>query len=584
MIDENLPSKLVLNAHWFFSLCLFLPPNDVIPTPRLPSIPNDLCELRSLTSSCDPAFFLKNSSQTPNQSTIYYRQHGNDPEPAYNLRYLDPKLPTSRNRYGVALYDPYVPDIVYGEVAVIPEWTQPTLSAEAIRANGGTAPAPEPILPTEFSIQLYNPDQHIIIKHQPKTWNKPARWEFEMPQRTFRVPSASTLDRTQSDPAAADITPKLRFSWRKDGKLSKDLSCLLHGKSSTIPDTRTKTREPDITVALFQGLRELTLYEPNLYRVEMEDFKGLEVVLLLAAVAIKDIFFGLAKEAFHIVASASHVGTSQAHAGVPPGRKSPAGQSQKPAGAVPVAVAVSNGKHSPPRLTIPQTQTPKPAPVPAPQPQPRPRQDAQAKKEAQRTQELLAAEKRAEEKARRKRQAEIDAETKRLQKLYGREEQQVRANASASANRPNPTPTPHLPPRHTGPSRPYSQIYSQSYSHLPTQQPPQQQRPSAPPTFMSTPHMHTHGRLDPRAQSTTHLAQPRPQQMRPQSTVGFYQVAGEGLAPVPESGYGGRPQQQQQQQTLAPKKSSFFGFLRKEEDEVGDKPRNKLDKKRSSMF
>lgn len=481
----------------------------------------------------------------------------------------------TRNRYGVALYDPYVPDVVYGEVAVIPEWTQPTLSAEAIRANGGTAPAPEPILPTEFSIQLYNPDQQIVIKHQPKSWNKPARWEFEMPQRTFRVPSASTLDRTQSDPAAADITPKLRFSWRKDGKLSKDLSCLLHGKSSTIPDTRTKTREPDITVALFQGLRELTLYEPNLYRVEMEDFKGLEVVLLLAAVAIKDIFFGLAKEAFHIVAGAPPVGT----------------QSQKPAGAGPIAVA--NGKPSPPRLTIPQTQPQKPSPAPAPQPQakpqPRPRQDAQAKKEAQRTQELLAAEKRAEEKARRKRQAEIDAETKRLQKLYGREEQQVRANASA--NKPNPTPTPtpssrpHLPPRHTGPSRPYSHNYSQSYSHLPAQpythQP--QARPPGPPIFASTPHMHTHGRLDPRAQSTTHLAQPRPQQMRPQSTVGFYQAAGGGLAPVPESGFGGRPQQHQ---TLAPKKSSFFGFRRKEEGGGGggERPGNKLDKKRSSMF
>lgn len=471
---------------------------------------------------------------------------------------------------------------------MIPEWTQPTLSAEAIRANGGTAPAPEPILPTEFSIQLYNPDQQIVIKHQPKTWNKPARWEFEMPQRTFRVPSASTLDRTQSDPAAADITPKLRFSWRKDGKLSKDLSCLLHGKSSTIPDTRTKTREPDITVALFQGLRELTLYEPNLYRVEMEDFKGLEVVLLLAAVAIKDIFFGLAKEAFHIVAGAPPIGTSQAQAGVPPGRKSPAGQSQKPTGAVPVAVA--NGKPTPPRLTIPQTQTQKPAP--APQPQPRPRQDAQAKKEARRTQELLAAEKRAEEKERRKRQAEIDAETKRLQKLYGREEQQVRANSSASASKPNPTPTPtpssrpHLPPRHAGPSRPYSHIYTQSYSHLPAaQQPLHQQRPPAPPTFVSTPHMHTHGRLDPRAQSTTHLTQPRPQQMRPQSTVGFYQAAGGGLVPVPESGFGGRPQQQ----TLAPKKSSFFGFLRKEESGGGaggggERARHKLDKKRSSMF
>lgn len=426
---------------------------------RLPSSP------RSLICSLSLAFFLKNNSQNTNQSTVYHRQHGNEPEPAYNLRYLDPTLPTSRNRYGVALYDPYVPDVVYGEVAVIPEWTQPTLSADTVRANGGTAPPPEPILPTEFSIQLYNPDQQIVIKHQPKSWNKPARWEFEMPQRTFRVPSTSTLDRTQSDPAAADITPKLRFSWRKDGKLSKDLSCLLHGKSSTITDTRTKTREPDITVALFQGLRELTLYEPNLYRVEMEDFKGLEVVLLLAAVAIRDIFFGLAKEAFHIVGGAPAIGTNKPQTGIAPGRKSPATSSQQP------TVAVANGKPSPPRLTIPQNNAAAPAPQAQPQPQPRP--DAQAKKEAQRTQELLAAEKRAAEKAQRKRQAEIDAETKRLQKLYGHEEQQVRANAQGTANNPSP------PLHHAHTFHPGTRVH-QDRTRIPTRNPIRLYNPNKP--------------------------------------------------------------------------------------------------------
>lgn len=570
MIDENLPSKLILITVPWVCLSLVSPRTTSLPAPNSPPFLRLLCGLRSLISSLSLAFFLKNNSQNTNQSTIYHRQHGNEPEPAYNLRYLDPNLPTSRNRYGVALYDPYVPDVVYGEVAVIPEWTQPSLSADTIRANGGTAPPPEPILPTEFSIHLYNPDQQIVIKHQPKSWNKPARWEFEMPQRTFRVPSASTLDRTLSDPAAADITPKLRFSWRKDGKLSKDLSCLLHGKSSTIPDTRTKTREPDITVALFQGLRELTLYEPNLYRVEMEDFKGLEVVLLLAAVAIRDIFFGLAKEAFHIVAGAPSIGASKPQPGATPGRKPPVTQPQSP------AVAVANGKPSPPRLSIPQNQ------AATPKPQPRPRQDAQAKKEAQRTQELLAAQKRAQEKAQRQRQSEIDAETKRLQKLYGREEQQVRASAQATANTPTPTASsrPHLPPRHTGPSRPYPHHYSQSYSHLPPQQPHPQTRPpnAAPPTFAASPYMQgsAGGRLDPRAQSTAHLMQPRPQQVRPQSTVGFYQTANGGLVPGPAPGP--RPQQ-----TLAPKKSSFFGFRWNKEEE-GERQRNRLDKKRSSMF
>lgn len=502
------------------------------------------------TLTSPSAFFLKNNSQTPQQSTVYYCQHGNDPEPAYTLRYLDPALPTSRNRYGVALYDPYVADVVYGEVTVTPEWTQPSLSAETIRANGGAAPPPEPILPTEFTIQLYNPDQQIVVRHQTKSWNRPARWEFEMPQRTFRVPSASTLDRTLSDPAAADVTPKLKFSWRKDGKLSKDLSCLLHGKSSTIPDTRTKSREPDITVALFQGLRELTLYEPNLYRVEMEDFKGLEVALLLAAVAIRDIFFGPAKEAFHIAAGGSTVASGRPQ--VSPGSGKP--QQAQTAG------AVANGKPSPPRLTIPQSQSPAP--------QSRRRQDELAEEEARRTQKLLAAEKRAQEKARRQREAEVEKETKRLQQIYGKEEEQVRQQR------------PHLPPRPNGPSRPSTHQYSQSHSHLPSQVPPQPPRHSHPqysngapvPTFAHSPYLHAPGgRVDPRAQSTTHL-HPRPQMPRPQSTVGFYQQpasSGALLAP------GARPTQQVQ-----PKKSSFFGFKRCKDESSG----KKLEKKRSSMF
>lgn len=380
-----------------------------------------------------------------------------------------------------------------------------------------------------------------------------------MPQRTFRVPSASTLDRTQSDPSAADVTPKLRFSWRKDGKLSKDLSCLLHGKTSTIPDTRSKSREPDITVALFQGLKELTLYEPNLYRVEMEDFKGLEVVLLLAAVAIRDIFFGPAKEAFHITAGGpAAVGTRPQ--ATPAGGKYPKTQA---AGAMP------NSKPSPPRLAIPDSKSPAS--------QARKRQDELAAEEARRTQELLAAEKRSRQKARHQRQAEVDNETKRLQQIYGREEQQARQQKS----NPDLSPRPHLPPRHSGPSRPYPHQYSQSYTHLPAQGPPQPPRHTRPqrapqsgpvPTSAASPYLHPSGRMDPRAQSTTHLM-PRPQtQPRPQSHVGFY--------PTPTSS-GALPAAQRPTPQVQPKKSSFFGFKRNKEESSG---RNRLDKKRSSMF
>ncbi|KAJ5225927.1 hypothetical protein N7468_007152 [Penicillium chermesinum] len=489
-----------------------------------------------------PTFFLKNNSQSPQQSTIYHRQYGNDPEPTYTLRRLDPADPSSENHYGVALSDPWVPGIVYGEVSVKPEWTQPSLSADAIRANGGVVPPPEPIIPPEFTVQLYNPDQQVVVYYKAKTWNRPAHWVFEMPQRTFRLPSASTLDRTQSDPATADVTPKLRFSWRKDGKLSKDLSCLLHGKTSTMPDTKHKSREPDITVAIFQGLKELTLYEPNLYRVEMEDFKGLEVVLLLAAVAIRDIFFGSVKEVFNIKAGG---------ASTVPGRKSPKAQTQ----GAPPATALPDGKPAP-RISIPNS------PTPAPQPRPRPRQDNAAEEEARRTQTLLEKEKREREQAKRRRDQEIELETKRLQEIYGKEEQQARlqAPAASSPSRPN------LPPRHSGPARPQPHRYSQSYS-LHASEP------------VHSPWLPITG-VDPRAQSTANLHPPRPMPPRPQSTVGFYQIPTSSGALLPGPSQTSPPQLSAQQK-LQPKKSSFFGFRRNKEEAS---PGNKLDKKRSSMF
>lgn len=215
---------------------------------------------------------LKPSNDKPkHNSTFYYSQYGSDYEPAYSLRHPDPELPASKNRYAAALYDAHNPEVLFAEVLLIPEWTQPTLSAEAIRLNGGVPPPPEPILPPEFAIQLYNPDQQINVRQKPGSWNSTPSWEFEMPQQTFRQPSASALDRSQNDPAGSDLTPKIAFKWRKDSKLSKDLACLLSGKSTNPDGSKRKNKEPDITISIFKALKEVTLYEPNLQRVEIED-------------------------------------------------------------------------------------------------------------------------------------------------------------------------------------------------------------------------------------------------------------------------------------------------------------------------
>lgn len=299
-----------------------------------------------------------------------------------------------------------------------------------------------------------------------------------MPQRTFRQPSSSRLDRTQSDPAVADVTPKLKFSWRKDGKLTKDLSCLLSGMTTTfLPESKTKTKEPDITVSFFKSLREITLYEPNLYRVEMEDFKGLELVLLLGSIVIRDVYFGSTKAAFNVSEPSASGTSSGSGSGVQHAAKPaavPTGPSPSPAQSnALVANAQSTGyqeRPQRPRIAIPRDERRQPSPVDvrsreeidAEHARIRHQQEWAAQEEQRRTRKLLEA----EEKARRKRQIEVDKETKRLQKLYGDEERRAKALAqqsrqslrlssppppSAVVSAPAPAPTPAAPAL---PSRP----------------------------------------------------------------------------------------------------------------------------------
>ncbi|PWY78363.1 hypothetical protein BO70DRAFT_363242 [Aspergillus heteromorphus CBS 117.55] len=499
-----------------------------------------------------PTFYLKLNKQSK-LWTIYLCQHGNDPDPAYALRYPEPSSPSSQNRYASALYDPYVPDILFGEVLIIPEWTQPSLSAESIRLNNGVPPPPEPLLPSQFTINLYNPDQQVVVHFKPKTWNSGATWTFEMPQHSFRQPSSSTLDRTQTDPAMADTTPKLRFTWRKDGKLSKDMTCFMSGKTTTIPETKAKSKEPDITVSIFKGQRELTLYEPNLYRVEMEDFKGLEVVLLLGAVTIRDVYFASMKDAFHVTKPANMMASS-------PGAGVGAGGS-KPLPGIP---AVASGA-----LTSPSR----------PQPQ-SPRKSSKQLDEERRTQQLLeqeASERRARQA---QRQAEIDRETRRLQSIYGQEEERARMQTPALPPRQQPQPQPQQqtqaqPPRR----RPHSGILPQLQTRFPagpvpsqSQSQPQLQTPTQ---TQSTQH------LPLRPANQPHYSYPYQDGRRRQQTGPYLSTGGGGMSDprrqsavrfaLPEEGDEPGP-------ALQPKKSSFFRLRRSSADEA------KLSKKRSSMF
>lgn len=423
-----------------------------------------------------PTFFIKPSSDNQRNSTIFLGQGGHDLQPEYSVRRPDPTLPASKNCYAVALYDSYNPEVLYAEVLVQPEWTQPTLSQAEIRAANGVTPPPVPIVPNNFTIQLYNPDQQVVIRQIAGSWNSSAHWEFEMPQQTFRQPSVSALDRSQSDPAASDTTPKVAFKWKRDGKLSKDITCYLSGRSTD----GKKSKEPDITVAMFQHGRELTIYQPNMHRVEVEDSKGLEVVLLLGAQVIKDIFFNASRDMFNISSP-------------PTSRKNSDG------------IAILNGRTNttpttalgglpppPPRNNIPASQILPHMPQRPGATPPRTQQEIDAetarllaevqaeekareraeRKEEKRIKKMLEA----EEKERQRREAEVAKETERLRKQYG---------VQPVPDGPRVHFTPPMPPRPVPAGRPPQGPPNPNLRPPP---PPSQQSQSQFPQHYSAPH------------------------------------------------------------------------------------------------
>ncbi|KAK6594669.1 hypothetical protein H4I96_10400 [Botrytis cinerea] len=378
-----------------------------------------------------PTFFFKASTDTPLSTPIFLRQDGSDLQPEYLLRRPDTNLPASKNCYAVALYDSCNPDVLYAEVLVQPEWTQPTLSQAEIRAQNGIPPPPVPIVPNSFAIQLYNPDQQVLVKQISGSWNSSAYWEFEMPQISFRAPSASALDRSQSDPAFSDFTPKVAFKWKKDGKFSKDFS-----------------------LAMFKGGKDLTIYQPNMHRVDVEDFKGLEVVLLLSAAVIKDVFFNASREMFNISSPNETPGALR--------KRNNSGPVIRENGRPSISPVMSGGIMP----GLPPRRTSHPLPTgPSPPPTVNARTQWEIDAETARLKALVEAEERErqrmelleekrikkmledEEKEQRRRDAEVAKETERLRRQYG----VVSVNGDASAGQ---GPRVQFAPQQMPPQRP----------------------------------------------------------------------------------------------------------------------------------
>lgn len=405
-----------------------------------------------------------------------------------------------------------------------PGWTQPSLSQEEIRKNGGVPPPPQPIFPTEFAIQLYNPDQQVVVRQQTSKWTSTTTYEFSMPQTSFRTPSSSSLDRSQDDPGADASTPKINFVWKKEGRIGKDLTCYMTGKSTDVTGKKAKkSKEPDIAVALFSGLKEITIMESNLYRVELEDYKGLEVVLLLGAAVIRDMFFSNTRDSFNIIDPAARKnsgglrgrkGSSPLQpANITPPVMTPQPLQQSPPqqqrpfqpakGAAMNALYNQPSRNDAKRNSLPLLQTgnqpaqrldPRAqweidaetarlkAQVDAEAREMRRQEDAQRRarrkadeEEARKTRRFLEQEERQrqmEDKERRRRQAEVDKETERLRKQFGDQSsllpptrpQQPQRHSAPLIQQPFPQPS--RPP--TQPARPTPQgPYLQPSGHRP---------------------------------------------------------------------------------------------------------------------
>ncbi|KAK1781627.1 hypothetical protein QBC45DRAFT_405247 [Copromyces sp. CBS 386.78] len=400
-----------------------------------------------------PTFRSRPSPDNPLSSILFFTQNGADPTPEYILRRADPALPASRSKYAAALCGPLNADVIYAEVLVTPEWSQPAVSGAEMRAQAlnGAPPVPATALvPETFAIQLYNPDSTVAIKMVPGTWNKTDSWEFELPVQTFKQPSASELDRENGGLPPPDLMPRVMFRWKKDSKLSKDMTLYMCGKN--LGGRRNK--EPDITIAMFKtttrrdGESVVTVYQPNLHRVEVEDRKGLELVLLLGAEVIKDLYLSPRLDVFNVGGGGSPVGVAGRRknsktTSTPPGVPIMSGAvaaNGGPSGAGGQFIAANAIRH-PDTIPVSASSAAKPATSKADidaetqrlkamvereeyERQKRERQEREKREqeEQQRIKRMLEEE---EQRERQRREAEIAAETERLRREYGMEGQEL---------------------------------------------------------------------------------------------------------------------------------------------------------------
>ncbi|KAI5803626.1 hypothetical protein DFH27DRAFT_622131 [Peziza echinospora] len=274
-----------------------------------------------------PIFHLVPSRTSPtSESVIAHSQNGSTPAP----QYLKRRDPTAADTYAIALRDAHYPDIVYASCSSPALYPQPHRPPLAPSAAGPSEPPDPPKVPAAIPITLYNPTSRVLLRQRPSSWGAGPFWEFSMPKTSFLQPTGSLLDQTVgASRLALGSVPLATFRWRKEGGVlsRSSLRCsLIHPSNVPVRDDGSGAhragpsaignisggsgggKEPDITVAIFTngisggkpGKGEITIYEPSLRRVEVEDLKGLEVMLLMSACVIADVWFSDMRLAFNL--------------------------------------------------------------------------------------------------------------------------------------------------------------------------------------------------------------------------------------------------------------------------------------------
>ncbi|RPA83104.1 hypothetical protein BJ508DRAFT_413758 [Ascobolus immersus RN42] len=511
-----------------------------------------------------PIYRYQPDRNNPLRTTISFSQNSSVPSP----RYVKIHAESTPNAYQFSLHDSTFTDQVFAACSAILEPLHGTLNVDTVRKERrkssfgleDSSSSSQFRIPSKATIRLLNPDFDITLtQHTPSGPFGTPYWEFALPLIPFSQPTPSLLDR--SLPQTSEL---VYFRWKRDSVLSRStLKCTYH--PTPLPGSGKKgADEPDITIALFanwegssketggvfQGKGELTVFEMNQRRLEIQDWKGLEVALVCTARCLADVWFGgNRRELFQV--GASPVGTPSGGAttngaaptngyGMPgrtpsypppqqqqqamPGNYYPPEKQRPPAQQQPQRTAHSLPQHQQPSQQFrPASSTPRPQN----QRPPKPRQDAALlaaqEREARRLQAQFEAEERAAAAAR---QAAVDRETERLRREY---EAEARRMAELQRQRQQQAVPPRLPSR-------------------------TQHRPS-----QSIPGAYPNGGLAVPQQTMTKRRSFLGLNLfggRSKSDVGTLGAVPEGVQYVPANGGGGR--RKEKGNKLAKKKSSFW--------------------------